>query len=129
MRLTKESVRELIMFAKSIKITAHYWDPTANSAYHFGRQMVSKKLQKANPSFQSAFLEMQENKPAMVAAEFLDGSKWETNTAGLSVRELREEFYRRCADAEDNVDVGGDDKGGKAGGKGGAADKGKGGKK
>ena len=121
---------DLIQFAKSIKITADYWDPKAKSAFEFYRQMDSRKLRKINPVFDCTMQVIEESKvPAKLEAEFLDGSKWTTNTDTLSAAQLRCEFYNRAAEAEDNVDisVGGDgdgpsgkkgsDKGGKGGGK------------
>jgi hypothetical protein len=118
MRITKETAREFIVFAKSLKISAHYWDPKATSAFAFGRQMVSPKLKKANPSFECSVVQLDNFEPAKLTAEFLDGSKWETPTGDLRMEELRAQFFLKCQDAEDNVDVGpADKKGGDKGGK------------
>ena len=129
-RVPRFIASDLIQFAKSVKITADYWDPKAKSAFEFYRQMDSRKLRKINPVF-NCTIQIMENStvPAKLEAEFLDGSKWVTSTDSLSAAQLRSEFYSKAAEAEDNVDIGGsgDNDSATPGKKG--ADKGKGGKK
>jgi|Transcript_31078 hypothetical protein len=119
-RVTKQSARELIAFAKNLKIWGHYWDPKARSAFEFARQMQAPPLKKVNPAFECTLVQSETNEPARLIAEFLDGSKWETKTGEFSLKDLRAEFFAKAADAEDNADIvpGGDagkkgDKGGK----------------
>lgn len=121
-RVPKELAWELIAFAKNLKIWGSFWDPHAKSAFEFGRQMSSRKLKKINAQFECNFIPVEKNEPARLVAEYLDGSKWTTKTAGKSLNDLREEFFLRAGDAEDNLDGPATDA--KKG-----ADKGKGGKK
>ncbi len=121
-RVPRFIAADLIQFAKSVKITADYWDPKAKSAFEFYRQMHSRKLKKVNPVFDCSISVVEDSKsPAKLEVEYLDGSKWTTNTDAFTAAQLRYEFYSRAADAEDNVDVsvGGDADGGAAGKKGG----------
>jgi hypothetical protein len=130
-RVPRFIAADLIQFAKAVKITADYWDPKAKSAFEFYRQMHSRKLKKINPVFDCTINVVEESKiPAKLEVEYLDGSKWSTNTDYLTAAQLRHEFYTRAAEAEDNVDITssndgdgggagkkGGDKGGKSGGK------------
>lgn len=121
-RIPRFIASDLIQFAKSIKITADYWDPKAKSAFEFYRQMNSRKLKKINPVFECSLHGIELSKvPAKLEVEYLDGSKWSTNTDEFTALQLRYEFYNRAAEAEDNVDVsvGGDGDGGSSGKKGG----------
>jgi hypothetical protein len=128
-RITKAIASDLIQYAKSLTITANFWDPNARSAFEFARQMRSPRLKKINPGFECNFNEISTTDAASLVAEYLDGSKWSCTTAGKSAMDLRGEFYSRAADAEDNLDGPLDTGAASSKGKGGAADKGKGGKK
>jgi hypothetical protein len=104
-RIPRDAARELVIFAKSLKISANYWDPKAKSAFEFARQMQSPKYKKQNPGFECSFVQTDKTDPPQLAAEFLDGSKWNVSTAELNVNQLRAEFFTRAADVEDNLDV------------------------
>lgn len=103
-RVPRFIARDLIQFAKSVQVTAHYFDPQARAAFEFARQMSSPKLKKINPQFECV-LESSESKVVpRIKADFLDGSSWTADISSLSAAQLRFEFYRRAGDAEDNMD-------------------------
>lgn len=121
----------MIYFAKSLKLSGHFFDPKAASVFEFGRQISSPKLAKINPNFSYSFQLLDNQGPPTLSAEFADGSKWSTETSNFTAAQLRDEFFERAGDCEDKVDIvipGEDEDGGGAGKKG---DKGaaKGGKK
>lgn len=105
MRITKDVAHKLILYAKRLNVTAHFWDPQAKSAFEFYRQMSSPKLKKINPNFDCSLNVVDELVPPKLTAEFADGSKWESTTAGLTCADLRGTFYTRAADIEDLVDI------------------------
>jgi hypothetical protein len=127
-RVTKETARKLIHYAKSLKIQAQFTDPNAKSAFEFARQMASPKLKKINPKFEFEFDMTFTNAPASLTAEFADGNKWQTLTAEYTAADLRNMFFSKAEACEDvvEINIGGEDAaaGGKKGDKGG-----KGGKK
>jgi hypothetical protein len=104
-RIPRDAARELVIFAKSLKLSANYWDPKGKSAFEFARQMQSPKYKKQNPGFECTFVQTDKMDAPQLAVEFLDGSKWNVSTAGLNVNQLRAEFFTRAADVEDNLDV------------------------
>ena len=125
-RISRQVAQELIKYVKRIEVKFNYWDEGSRSANEFARQMDSPKLRKINPTFEFSIDLHDKQEPAVVVAEFLDGSKWQQCTAGFKASELRSEFYSKAGEAEDamersggssSADGGGDDSG-KKGGKG-----------
>lgn len=104
-RVPRKVAKELILQIKSLKITGHYFDPSAKSAYEFGRQMVSRKLKKINPSFDCSFVETSEKFPPYLRAEFADGSVWEINPSSYNSNQLRNILFSKASDVEDKLDV------------------------
>ena len=103
-RVAKHIALDLIQYCKTLKVTAHFWDPNAKSAYEFARQMSSPKLKKQNPAFECDLTENDRNEPANLVAEFADGSKWSTETFGYTASELRSKFFAKAAIVEDVMD-------------------------
>lgn len=129
-RVTKDVARRMIYYAKSVKVTANFFDPRARSAFEFGRQMQSPVLKKINPNFTATTNVIEEDLPPRLIAEFADGSKLDMETSDYSANDLRNIFFDQAAGCEDKVDIvvpGDDDD--DEGGAGKKGDKGKGGKK
>ena len=124
-RIPRQVAQELIKYVKRLDVKFNYWDEGSRSANEFARQMDSPKLRKINPTFEFS-LDLHDKKdPAVVIAEFLDGSKWQQQTAGFKASDLRSEFYSKAAEAEDSIERSGGssssdtgDDGNKKGGKG-----------
>jgi hypothetical protein len=128
-RVPRFIAKDLIQFAKSVQVTANYFDPQARAAFEFARQMASPKLKKINPQFECTLNPIENKEPAQIKAEFLDGTSWTADVSTLSAAQLRFEFYRRAGDAEDNMDGSPADAAAGAAGKGKADAKGGKGKK
>lgn len=103
-RVPKIVAHDLIQYAKNLNVTAHAFSPASISAMEFHRQMNSPKLHKINPSFECKLNLLKSlDSPATVSAEFLDGSKWELESAAHSAAELRSMFFEKAALAEDSL--------------------------
>ena len=107
-RIPKLVALDLIMYAKKIDIKCNYWHPKATSAIEFFRQMSSSQLRKRNPIFEVKIFDLPENETPHLIADFIDGSKWETETAAYSATELRDLFYGHAARIEDVYDEAGE---------------------
>lgn len=103
-RVPRFIARDLIQFAKSVQVTANYFDPEARAAFEFARQMSSPKLKKINPQFECSLNPVENKQVPRIKAEFLDGTSWTAEINALTAAQLRYEFYRRAGDAEDNMD-------------------------
>ncbi len=101
MKITKELTIELISFAKRIKFSANYWDPSASSAFEFCRNMSSPKLKKKNPNFECELAYHEGKQAPFLIAEFSDGSEWKTNTNTMTAAQLRQAFWERAVMSEE----------------------------
>ena len=104
MRVPKHVAMDLIQYIKNIKVKAHFWDANSRSAYEIARQMSSPKLQKSNNSFECVLENSREPVDPKIMVEFLDGSKWEQDTAEFTCNEIRGMLFERARDAEDAVE-------------------------
>ena len=77
-RITASVAKELITFAKSIKVRASHYDNKSTSAYEFYRQIgLSPKLKAANPDFEASFTEeINDIVDPTINCEFTDWSEW-----------------------------------------------------
>lgn len=104
-RITREIATTLIPFIKSISLTGRFWDPYSKSAYEFYRQMDAKKVKKINPNIVISFTEFEDPSQApSLKAEFIDGSKFEIPTKGLSSADLRYNLFSLAEEVEDKLD-------------------------
>ncbi len=129
-RVPKLVARELIQFIKKIDIKANYWDKNATSAFEFTRQMNSPVLRKLNTKYECNMhiIDEETKTPATMLVEFVNGSKWETNTSNFKADDLRYELFMRAEEVEEQIEAasGGkedDDKGADKGKKGGGGAK------
>ena len=104
-RVKKAVALGLIKFVKKVEVSANYWDPVAVSAVEFARQLSSKKLKKANPSFEFDMKFHESSDPARVKVEFTNGKMWESTTAEYKAHELRSELFFHARIAEDEFDI------------------------
>lgn len=107
-RIPKFIAEELIQFAKSLEVRVHYWHPKSTSAMEFHRQMSSPKLKKINPVFNATIIGIPVTETPNLSAEFLDGSKWESETASYTSAHLRELFYGHAGRVEEAMEEAGD---------------------
>jgi len=112
-RVPRAVAKELVQFIKRVEVRANFWDPTAKSAFEFGRQMSSPKLAKLNPQFACSMSVHSTDAAPEVLAEFMDGSKLKLSTSGKTCADLRAALFEKAEDAEEVVE--------RAGGGGGAA--------
>ena len=104
-RVTREIASTLIPFIKSIALTGRFWDPFSKSAYEFYRQMDAKKVKKINPNIAISFTEFDDpNQIPTLKAEFIDGTKLEIQTKGLSSADLRYNIFSMAEEVEDKLD-------------------------
>ena len=97
---------ELIQYCKKIEVKASYWDPLSRSAFEFARQMNSPKLIKVNPGYECSMklLHPDSKDPALLMAEFIDGSKLELQTGEFTCAQLRAEFYEKAEEIEEEME-------------------------
>jgi len=107
LRVPRALARELIQYAKSLNITVNYWHPKATSGMEFFRQMNSPKLYKKNPKFEVNINYVETMEEPTLVAEFIDGTKWETETSNFQAVELRNTFYQFTAKIEDDMEESG----------------------
>ena len=100
-RFPKNITHDLILYAKKLEVKANFWDPRAKSAFEFARQMTSPKLKKKNPSFECNLVYLDSEELPSLTAQYLDGSKWVTQTVDFSVGDLRSQFYERASRIEE----------------------------
>jgi hypothetical protein len=106
-RVPRALARELIQYAKSIDITVNYWHPKSTSGMEFFRQMNSPKLYKKNPKFEVNINYVETMEEPKLVAEFVDGTKWETETSPYEAVELRNMFYQYTTKIEDAMEESG----------------------
>ena len=106
-RVPKLVARELIQYIKKIDVKANYWDQNATSAFEFTRQMNSPVLRKLNTKYEcNMHVIDEENKiPATMLVEFVNGSKWETNTSNFKADDLRYELFTRAEEVEEQMEA------------------------
>jgi len=106
-RVSKLVARELIQFVKKIDIKANYWDPTATSAFEFTSQMNSPVLRKLNSKYECTMHVIDEDNkvPASILVEFVNGTKWETNTSSYKADDLRYELFTRAEEVEEQLEA------------------------
>ena len=104
-RITASVAKELITFAKSIKVRASHYDNKSTSAYEFYRQIgLSPKLKAANPDFEASFTEeINDIVDPTINCEFTDGSKLDINTSNYNAMELKSMFYDAAEKAEQSI--------------------------
>ena len=102
-RIPKNISMELIKFAKSIKVTANFWDPNAKSAFEIYRQLSGNKLKNANPNFDADLDIIDEDKEPMMHAEFVDGSEIKMTTINHDAMALKALFFEQAENAENEI--------------------------
>ena len=99
-RIPKKISMELIKFAKSIKVTANFWDPNAKSAFEIYRQLSGTNLKIANPSFEADLDIINDDKEPVMHAEFVDGSEIKMTTSNHDAMSLKALFFEQAENAE-----------------------------
>jgi hypothetical protein len=99
-RVSKFKALQLIPYIKKIDIHANFWDPTAKSAFEFGRQMSSKKLKKQNPTYECEIHRHKLSDPPKLIVTYTNDTKWETLLSELKLDEIRAIMFEKAEEVE-----------------------------
>lgn len=106
-RLPRKIAKDLIQFVSKVELKAHFWDPNSTSAFELYRQMSSPKLAKVNTSFECKMDFLPTVSTPTLSVTYADGTKWSTETTGITAQDLRYQLYQKASDVEDNIEFSG----------------------
>jgi hypothetical protein len=103
-KITREVARELLRYVARAKISANFLDRNTTSAFELWKQLRTSRGTALNPKFQITMQQPPKGTNPVAEIEFVDGSKIVMNTAGSTVKILREEILSRAQEVQDDYE-------------------------